>query len=153
MAFGETETFLHVEAARPDPLGRVVLTHAGRTLELKMTWAAIAGMQAEWGEDFANSVSDALDRSDVTKLAFILSLCGTLEDEDRPMTMVDAMDLGFPIEPLRSALLVCWEHAWQGGELPQDGEAPGKPNALQTLLGRLSTLPFVQALASKNSGD
>jgi len=128
----------------PNHEGTVTLTHAGRTVPLRFTWAVIHHLQQEHGLDgWMDAVASALDNLDMEAMARLMALVASVGEEE-------ARALCVPVIPAKAALTQAWT-VGMTGNAPADDDAE-KLMPQMTLWGLLSKLRFGQASAGASSG-
>lgn len=129
--------------------GKVLLSHDGRTLALQFSWGVIEEIRAEWGDEYAARMEEAMVKTRLPDIAFIVSKAG-----DMPATEVMAWSP--PIAVTSGAINQAWQRAWFGAEKPARKEASENPPKALPVLTALSglrfKLPFVRGSAGESSG-
>lgn len=129
--------------------GAAILTHDGRSVTLRFTWSAIESVRGAWGDDYAARMSDALEKSILPDLAFLVATTGD-------MTADAVMEWSPPVTLTAAALTQAWRCAWLGAEAAKPKADDANPMTalpiLSRLLGPLGRLRFAPASAGANSG-
>lgn len=108
--------------------GFVSIETKGKQLSLRFTWASLAKLQDELGEDFISLSSRALDETNIKDLA-LLAAAGS------GLTADEVYEMGLPIVAARDAVTRAWQHAFFGGVL----EAEKRESAAKKIVKRLAT--------------
>lgn len=128
----------------PNHEGTVTLTHQGRAVPLRFTWAVLHHLQQAHGlDEWMTPVSEALDRLDMTAMARLMALVADVSEEE-------ARALCVPVMPAKAALLQAWT-VGMTGNVPEDPDAE-KNLPQPTLWALLSKLRFGPGLAGATSG-
>lgn len=128
----------------PNHEGTVTLTHGGRAVPLRFTWAVIHGLQQERGlDDWMADVSAAIDRLDMDAMAKLMALVAGV-------SRAEAEALCVPVLPAKEALLRAWS-AGMTGNVPQADDAE-KAMPQLTSWGPLSKLLSALVSAGASSG-
>jgi hypothetical protein len=127
----------------PNHEGTVTLTHQGRAVPLRFSWAVIHTLQQERGlDDWMADVSAAIDRLDMDAMAKLMALVAGVS---RP----EAESLCVPVLPAKDALLKAWT-AGMTGNVPVDDAEKTLPQP--TSWGPLSKLLSALVSAGASSG-
>ena len=130
-----------------DLSGSVKFSFEGGAYDVRFDYAAIAKLQAMYGEKFLDIVGDAINKKQINAICSVLSISTGIERQA-------IMDASPPIIPAVMALDRAWLAAWHGSavqtpmteEESEDGEESGKKKrGLRTFLRRLVRLLSGQA--------
>lgn len=93
-----------------DLKGSVKFSFAGGEYMIRFDYAAIARLQAMYGEELLERVAEALEDRKIAELAII---GGIATGKDNVSIMEDSP----PIIPFTSALHLAWQYGWRGSPL------------------------------------
>lgn len=128
----------------PNHEGTVTLTHEGRAVPLRFTWAVIHQLQQDHGLDgWMEAVASAVDNLDMQAMARLMGLVANVPEEE-------ARALCVPVLPAKAALTQAWTVGMTGNGPAEDDAEKTTPQL--TLWGLLSKLRFGQASAGASSG-
>ena len=119
---------MHAKVTGPTFDGFVSIETKGKQLSLRFTWASLAKLQDELGDDFVSLSSRALDETKIADLAHLAAAGSSL-------TADDIYELGLPVIHMRDAVTRAWQHAFFGGVL----EAEKREGAVKKITKRLVT--------------
>ncbi|MEL6754942.1 MAG: hypothetical protein AAFP81_00790 [Pseudomonadota bacterium] len=104
-------------------------------VDIRFSWESLAGLQAQWGEDFLSKAASGMDSLQIEDLAVIVAAASDV-------TEAHVMETCPPILPLSNACKLAWSYAWNGGEPPEEKSEPEKKPARLTLFGWRLRAPF-----------
>ena len=125
----------------------VPLAHAGRTATIRFSWRALQVIQRDWGVDWPERFSEALDKGKVEDLSELIAITtGMSQDE--------VMDWSPPLMPTVKALWDAYAITRTGQKDASPEGDPENPRNARSILSKASALlHFVQASAGRNSGS
>ena len=101
----------------------------GETYRLQFTWQVIDQLRSDWGEDFDDRMSAAINTPVLGDLAFLIASASSLSCDH-------VLDTSPPVDLARAAVADAWARAWFGGEEIAAEEEKERPK----LIGALATL-------------
>lgn len=131
--------------------GKVPLEHAGRTVELQFSWAAIAALQQEFGnQDYLHRIGAILDTKEAAGMAILIS-------HGSGWSLAEVMNWSPPLMTSAKALERAWLLALFGPSMkPEKSDADPLPAQLMKNLMSFVTrfTPRSEpASAGPNSGE
>jgi hypothetical protein len=122
----------------------------GETYRLQFTWQVIDQLRSDWGENFDDRMSAAINTPVLVDLAFLIASASSLSAED-------VLDRSPPVDLARAAVADAWARAWFGGEEIKAEEEKESPKLMSVLttLWRWIWRPFwkLVRLAGRSSGS
>lgn len=128
-----------------DLKGSVKFSFEGGSYNVRFNYAAVAKLQAIYGEDFIDIVGDAINKKKITAICAVMSIATDIDREQ-------IMETSPPIIPAITALDRAWAAAWHGSAIQtpmtdeeEEEEGDGKKrNGLLTLWRKLGSWLFAR---------
>lgn len=124
--------------------GAVLLEHAGRTATLRFSWGAIEAIRADWGDDYAKRMGEAMDTPKLEDVAHLVAAIGDMKP-------AEVMAWSPPIAATSQAISRAWQLAWFGADEPAKADPKNPPMAL-AMLKALPGLSWLRRSAPASAG-